>query len=113
MNDVLTVVTPWWRELLEARVVLETSPTDVTAWDQVRRVAHAIAGNAALVGLDALAKAARSIERRAIALGEGSPRMDDVWALDAEREVLGRLMRASGQNATGRDDLAGKGDVWR
>jgi chemotaxis protein histidine kinase CheA len=113
MNDVLTVAGGWWRDLLDARVVLETTPADPTAWDQVRRAAHAIAGNAALIGLDALAKTARSIERRAVAIGEGSAGIDDVWLLDAERDMLGRLIRASHRGATGPGVVAGKEAVCR
>jgi chemotaxis protein histidine kinase CheA len=78
--------------LLEARVVLETAPADGDAWDQVRRGAHTIAGNAAMMGFDDVVRAGRSLERRAIAVAERGGAAPDVWTLDGERKTLDRLL---------------------
>jgi len=80
------------RALLEARVVLETAPADADAWDQVRRGAHTIAGNAAMMGFDDIMRAGRSLERRAIAVAERGGVASDVWALDGEWKTLDRLL---------------------
>jgi len=80
--------------LLEARVVLETAPADRDAWDQARRAVHTIAGNAAMMGFDTITKAARSMERRVVAVAERGGVPDDVWVLDGEWRTLERLIGA-------------------
>jgi chemotaxis protein histidine kinase CheA len=80
------------RALLQARVVLETAPADPQAWDQVRRAAHTVAGNAAMMGLDGVAKAARTMERRSVAVAERGGVPADVWALDGALGALRRLL---------------------
>lgn len=89
--------------LLEARVVLETHAADGPAWDQVRRAGHTIAGNAAMMGFDALAYVARGMERRAAALVEqGHGEFGDVLVLDGERSSLERLIAAIAADVPGR-----------
>lgn len=94
------------QELLDARVVLETAPADGSAWDHVRRAGHTIAGNAAMMGFDTIAKAARSMERRAIAVAERGGVPDDVWTLDGEWGTLERLIGALDADAPRSDAAA-------
>lgn len=94
------------RALAAARVILETAPADPASWDEVRRVAHTIAGNAAMMGFERLARAARGMERRAVAVAERGGVHEDVWSLDGERETLERLLRAAGQDGPAAGEAA-------
>lgn len=44
---------------------LHMAPADARAWGAVRRVAHALAGNSAMLGLAAVAQIAHTVEQRA------------------------------------------------
>jgi HPt (histidine-containing phosphotransfer) domain-containing protein len=63
-----------------------TAPTDHQAWHVVRRSAHALAGNSAMMGLAALADVARRIELRAAAV-EDDARAGRADALFVNRGV--------------------------
>jgi len=88
---------------LESRVILETHPADRDAWDQVRRAGHTIAGNAAMMGFEALAYVARGVERRAKVLVEqGRGELGDVLVLDGEYASLERLITTIAIDVPGR-----------
>lgn len=81
--------------LREARTALETDATDRAAWDQVRHAGHTIAGNASMMGFDALAQVARNVERRTAGLMRDlTGAAGDVVGLDDECAVLRRLIAA-------------------
>lgn len=95
--------------LLDARVVLETDHADREAWDKVRRAGHTIAGNAAMMGFDAVAHVARAVERRAAALAqEVRGEFADVLVLDGERLSLERLVAALAAEMPGRGATIGE-----
>jgi HPt (histidine-containing phosphotransfer) domain-containing protein len=47
---------------------LLVAPLNQQAWSTVKQIAHALAGNSAMMGFGAVARAARTIEERAIAV---------------------------------------------
>jgi chemotaxis protein histidine kinase CheA len=79
--------------LADAADMLLDAPTDRHAWVLVRRSAHGLAGNSAMMGFNAIAETAKALERRAAELSDAANAdTDDVLLVDRGSQALRSLI---------------------
>jgi chemotaxis protein histidine kinase CheA len=88
------------RSLEQALDALRLTSADYRAWGAVKQSAHALAGNSAMMGFDAIARTARVVERHATEIEDGGQAgPDEVLFVDRGFQALRCLLECVGRDA--------------